>query len=118
SSPSAAASRTRTRSRSSRSSLTRSAARSRRRGRSSTWAGCRRAGRGGKPGVSVKPKIYIAVGISGAPEHVQGMKDAATIVAINSDPKAPIFDVAHYGVTAALFDVVPALTEKLKELKG
>jgi len=72
----------------------------------------------GKSGVSVKPKIYIAIGISGAPEHVQGMKDAATIVAINSDPKAPIFDVAHYGVTADLFDVVPALTEKLKEMKG
>src|SRR5882724_4722659 len=72
----------------------------------------------GKSGVSVKPKIYIAIGISGAPEHVQGMKDAATIVAINSDPKAPIFDIAHYGVTADLFDVVPALTEKVKELKG
>jgi electron transfer flavoprotein alpha subunit len=72
----------------------------------------------GKSGVTVKPKIYIAVGISGAPEHIQGMKDAATIVAINSDPKAPIFDVAHYGVTADLFDVVPALTEKLKQLRG
>jgi electron transfer flavoprotein alpha subunit len=72
----------------------------------------------GKSGVTVKPKIYIAIGISGAPEHIQGMKDAGTIVAINSDPKAPIFDVAHYGVTADLFDVVPALTEKLKEMKG
>jgi electron transfer flavoprotein alpha subunit len=72
----------------------------------------------GKSGVTVKPKIYIAIGISGAPEHIQGMKDAGTIVAINSDAKAPIFDVAHYGVTADLFDVVPALTEKLKELKG
>ena len=72
----------------------------------------------GKSGVTVKPKIYIAIGISGAPEHIQGMKDATTIVAINSDPKAPIFDVAHYGVTADLFDVVPALTEKVKELRG
>jgi electron transfer flavoprotein alpha subunit len=72
----------------------------------------------GKSGVTVKPKIYIAIGISGAPEHIQGMKDATTIVAINSDPKAPIFDVAHYGVTADLFDVVPALTEKIKELRG
>jgi electron transfer flavoprotein alpha subunit len=72
----------------------------------------------GKSGVTVKPKLYIAIGISGAPEHVQGMKDASTIVAINSDPKAPIFDVAHYGVTADLFDVVPALTEKIQQLKG
>lgn len=72
----------------------------------------------GKSGVTVKPKLYIAIGISGAPEHVQGMKDAATIVAINSDPRAPIFDVAHYGVVADLFDVVPALTEKVRELKG
>jgi electron transfer flavoprotein alpha subunit len=72
----------------------------------------------GKSGVTVKPKIYLAIGISGAPEHVQGMKDAATIVAINSDPKAPIFDVAHYGVTADLFDLVPVLTEKVKEAKG
>jgi len=72
----------------------------------------------GKSGVTVKPKIYIAIGISGAPEHIQGMKDAATIVAINSDPKAPIFDVAHYGITADLFEVVPALTEKIKERRG
>jgi electron transfer flavoprotein alpha subunit len=72
----------------------------------------------GKSGVTVKPKVYLAIGISGAPEHVQGMKDAATIVAINSDPKAPIFDFAHFGITADLFDVVPALTEKVKEAKG
>lgn len=72
----------------------------------------------GKSGVSVKPKIYIAIGISGAPEHIQGMKDASTIVAINTDPNAPIFDVAHYGVTADLFDVVPALAEKIQAAKG
>ena len=72
----------------------------------------------GKSGVTVKPKVYIAIGISGAPEHIQGMKDAATIIAVNSDAKAPIFDVAHYGITADLFDVVPALTEKIKEAKG
>lgn len=68
----------------------------------------------GKSGVSVKPKLYLAVGISGAPEHIEGMKDAGTIIAINTDANAPIFDVADYGVTADLFDVVPALTEKIK----
>lgn len=72
----------------------------------------------GKSGVTVKPKVYVAIGISGAPEHVQGMKDATTIVAINSDPKAPIFDFAHYGIAADLFDVVPALTEKIREARG
>lgn len=68
----------------------------------------------GKSGLSVKPKLYLCVGISGAPEHLEGMRDAELIIAINTDEKAPIFDVAHYGVTADLFDVVPALTEKLK----
>lgn len=68
----------------------------------------------GKSGVTVKPKLYLAVGISGAPEHLEGMKDAGTIIAINSDPHAPIFEVATYGIAADLFDVVPALTEKIK----
>ncbi|MDE3089939.1 MAG: electron transfer flavoprotein subunit alpha/FixB family protein [Chloroflexota bacterium] len=68
----------------------------------------------GKSGSTVKPKLYFAVGISGAPEHLEGMRDAGLIIAINTDPKAPIFDVAHYGITADLFDVVPALTEKIK----
>ena len=67
----------------------------------------------GKSGLKVKPKVYIAVGISGAPEHIEGMKGADCIIAINTDPKAPIFSYAHYGVTADLFDVVPALVEKL-----
>lgn len=68
----------------------------------------------GKSGMSVKPKLYVAIGISGAPEHVEGMRGAELIVAINSDPNAPIFDVAHYGVVSDLFDVVPLLTEKIK----
>ncbi len=68
----------------------------------------------GKSGLKVKPKLYIAVGISGAPEHLEGMRDADLIVAINSDPKAPIFSVADYGITEDLFDVVPAMTEMLE----
>lgn len=68
----------------------------------------------GKSGLAVKPKLYLAVGISGAPEHLEGMRGAELIVAINTDPNAPIFGVAHYGITRDLFDVLPALTEKLK----
>jgi electron transfer flavoprotein alpha subunit len=68
----------------------------------------------GKSGLTVKPKLYMAIGISGAPEHLQGMKDAELIVAINSDANAPIFDVAHYGICGDLFDIVPALTECAK----
>ncbi len=67
----------------------------------------------GKSGLTVKPKLYLAIGISGAPEHLQGMKDAELIIALNSDPSAPIFDVAHYGIVGDLFDVVPELTEQL-----
>ncbi|WP_347246117.1 electron transfer flavoprotein subunit alpha/FixB family protein [Thermogutta sp.] len=67
----------------------------------------------GKSGMIVKPKLYLAMGISGAPEHVEGMKDAELIVAINRDERAPIFHVAHYGIVADLFDVIPALKEAL-----
>lgn len=68
----------------------------------------------GKSGLKVKPKVYIALGISGAPEHLEGMKNSSTIIAINSDKDAPIFDVAHYGMVADLFDVVEDLTEALE----
>ncbi len=68
----------------------------------------------GKSGRRVKPKLYIACGISGAPEHLEGMSDAELIIAINTDQKAPIFDIAHYGTTADLFDVLPEMTEQLQ----
>lgn len=68
----------------------------------------------GKSGLNVKPKLYLCAGISGAPEHLEGMRDADLIIAINTDENAPIFDVAHYGVTADLFEIVPAITERLK----
>jgi electron transfer flavoprotein alpha subunit len=67
----------------------------------------------GKSGVTVKPKLYFALGVSGAPEHVQGMREAGLIIAVNHDPGAAIFNVAHYGVVADLFDVAEALTELL-----
>jgi electron transfer flavoprotein alpha subunit len=68
----------------------------------------------GKSGMTVKPKCIFALGISGAPEHVEGMKDSGLIIAVNTDANAPIFDVAHYGVVADLLDVAPALTEAIK----
>jgi electron transfer flavoprotein alpha subunit len=69
----------------------------------------------GKSGKSVKSKVYLAIGISGAPEHVEGITGSETIIAINTDPAAPIFDVAKYGVIYDLFDLVPELTEKLQQ---
>ncbi len=68
----------------------------------------------GKSGMTVKPKLYFSLGVSGAPEHTEGMKDSGLILAINTDPNAPIFSVAHYGICADLFDIIPPLTEKLK----
>jgi electron transfer flavoprotein alpha subunit len=72
----------------------------------------------GKSGVTVRPRLYIAAGISGAPEHTEGMKDSDLIVAINTDPDAPIFDVAHYGVHGDAADVIEALAEAIAERKG
>jgi len=67
----------------------------------------------GKSGLAVKPKLYLMLGISGAPEHLEGMKDAELIIAVNTDPKAPIFDVAHYGATCDLFEVAEGMLELL-----
>ena len=71
----------------------------------------------GKSGVVVKPKLYLAAGISGAPEHVEGMKNSDLIFAVNTDPQAPIFDVAHYGTTVDVMDLLPALTEAARNRK-
>ena len=68
----------------------------------------------GKSGQTVKPKVYLALGISGAPEHVEGITGSDVIIAINTDPAAPIFGLAKYGIEADMFDLLPVLTEQVQ----
>jgi electron transfer flavoprotein alpha subunit len=72
----------------------------------------------GKSGMTVKPRLYLALGISGAPEHQEGMKDSPMIIAVNSDPGAPIFDVAKYGVVMDLFDLIGPLKDAIEAKKA
>jgi electron transfer flavoprotein alpha subunit len=72
----------------------------------------------GKSGKSVKPKLYLAIGISGAPEHVEGITGSEIIIAVNSNPTAPIFNLAKYGTTIDLLDLLPALSEQIRVEKG
>lgn len=82
----------------------------------SEWIG--HAHQVGQTGRTVSPKLYIALGVSGAVQHLVGMQGSDTIVAVNNDPNAPIFDVAHYGIVGDLFEVAPVMLARLKQLRG
>jgi electron transfer flavoprotein alpha subunit len=72
----------------------------------------------GQTGRTVSPKLYVALGVSGAVQHLVGMQSSDNILAVNTDPNAPIFSVAHYGIVGNLYEVVPAMLDRLAELRG
>jgi electron transfer flavoprotein alpha subunit len=72
----------------------------------------------GKSGKTIKPKLYVALGVSGAPEHVEGIADCGMFIAVNTDPNAPIFNLAKYGTQVDMFDLLPVLTEQVQKAKG
>ena len=72
----------------------------------------------GQTGKTVRPKIYFACGISGAIQHLVGMQDSDVIIAVNRDSSAPIFEVATYGIVGDVFQVIPAITGRIRELRS
>ncbi len=88
------------------------------RGRWSTPSGCRSSRQVGSSGQTVKPKIYLACGMSGSFQHLAGIKGNPFLVAINKNPKAPIFQVADIGIVADILEFLPELTNKIREVRG